>query len=66
MERSLRLAGLWDEWQDKTDAESEPLRTCTIITCEANELSAPIHQRMPVILKPEVEALWLDPKLSSG
>ncbi|HZS06723.1 MAG TPA: SOS response-associated peptidase [Blastocatellia bacterium] len=56
------LAGLWDEWQDKTDPGSEPLRTCAIITCEANELSAPIHQRMPVILRPEVEAIWLDPK----
>lgn len=26
-----------------------------------NELCAPIHNRMPVILDPDDEALWLDP-----
>jgi putative SOS response-associated peptidase YedK len=35
--------------------------TCTIITTTANELLAPIHNRMPVILDPDDEALWLDP-----
>ena len=34
--------------------------TCTIITTDANELLAPIHNRMPVILDPEDETLWLD------
>ena len=37
--------------------------TCTIITTTANELLAPIHGRMPVILDPEDEALWLDPSV---
>jgi putative SOS response-associated peptidase YedK len=53
------FAGLWDEWKDPSSGE--PLRTCTLITCEANELSAPIHNRMPVIIRPEDEARWLDP-----
>ncbi len=35
--------------------------TCTIITTNATELLAPIHGRMPVILDPDDEALWLDP-----
>jgi putative SOS response-associated peptidase YedK len=35
--------------------------TCAIITTDANELLAPIHPRMPVILDPDDEALWLDP-----
>lgn len=54
------FAGLWDEWQSP---DGSPLRTCTIITTEPNALIAPIHHRMPAILKPEHETLWLDPSL---
>ena len=46
-------------WTPPADADSPP--TCTIITTTANELLAPIHDRMPVILDPDDEALWLDP-----
>jgi putative SOS response-associated peptidase YedK len=56
------FAGLWDEWTPP--AGGEPLRTCTIVTTEANALLATFHHRMPVILAPEVEAVWLDPGLS--
>lgn len=34
--------------------------TCAIVTTAANSLVAPIHSRMPVILAPEDEAVWLD------
>ena len=34
--------------------------TCAIITTTANPLVALIHGRMPVILAPEAEGLWLD------
>lgn len=44
------FAGLWDQ----TTALS-----CTIITQEANEIIKPIHHRMPVILTPDTEKLWL-------
>jgi putative SOS response-associated peptidase YedK len=37
------------------------LPACAIITTDANELLAPIHPRMPVILDPDDEARWLDP-----
>ena len=56
-QRPMAFAGLWESW-DKGD---EPLESCTIITTTANELVAPIHHRMPVILTEETEALWLDP-----
>ena len=56
------FAGLWDEW--RPPAGGEPLRTCTIVTTEANALLATFHHRMPVILAPEVEAVWLDPGLT--
>ena len=41
------FAGLWEIWR-KPDGNR--LASCTIITCGANELIAPIHNRMPVIL----------------
>jgi putative SOS response-associated peptidase YedK len=53
------FAGLWDEW---TRGEHGPVRSCTIITTSANALMKPIHDRMPVILKPEDYETWLDPK----
>lgn len=51
------FAGLWDEWRSP---EGETIRSCTIITTSPNQLMAPIHDRMPVILPREAEALWLD------
>jgi putative SOS response-associated peptidase YedK len=35
-----------------------------IVTTVSNPLLAPIHDRMPVILSPESEALWLDPSVT--
>jgi putative SOS response-associated peptidase YedK len=53
------FAGLWEQWQSPS---GEEIHTCTILTTAANELMAPIHDRMPVILKPEDYDLWLDPQ----
>ncbi|QOS79683.1 SOS response-associated peptidase [Paenibacillus sp. JNUCC31] len=50
------LAGLYDTW---TDPDGNKLSTCTIITTEPNSLMEDIHNRMPVILRPEDEAKWL-------
>ncbi|WP_405117841.1 SOS response-associated peptidase [Paenibacillus sp. FSL H8-0317] len=50
------LAGLYDTW---TDPDGNKLSTCTIITTEPNSLMEDIHNRMPVILRPEDEAEWL-------
>lgn len=55
------LAGLYDVWKSPTGAE---LTTCTIITCQPNVVMAPIHNRMPVILRPEDEGAWLDPDMA--
>ena len=51
------LAGLWDVWR-KPDGKR--VESFTIITTEPNELVRPIHNRMPVILRPEDEAPWPD------
>ncbi len=54
------FAGLWDEWRPE---EGEPIRSCTIITTEANTFMKPLHHRMPVILPQDAEAIWLDPTI---
>ena len=53
------FAGLWETWKDPQEKE---VRTFTIITTEPNEVLQPIHNRMPVIMKPEDEEAWLDPQ----
>ena len=51
------FAGLWEEWHNPDGA---PIQSCTIITTMPNELLAPIHDRMPVILSRDAEPLWMD------
>src|SRR5216683_6338026 len=53
----LALAGLWERWRDR--AAGDTTQTFTIITTAPNELCAPIHDRMPVVLPREVWATWL-------
>ena len=50
------FAGIWDRWQ----VEDRSITSCAIITTTANELLAKIHTRMPVILRPESFALYLN------
>lgn len=50
------FAGLWDLWRGP---EGRELATFTIITTQANEILKPIHDRMPVILRPKDEEMWL-------
>jgi len=55
------FAGLYEEWQA---ADGSPLRSCAIITTQANRLIEPVCSRMPVILRPQDEAAWLDTSLN--
>jgi putative SOS response-associated peptidase YedK len=55
----LAFAGLWEVWRENED--DDWLRSCAIITTDANELLAPIHDRMPVILPESAWEPWLDP-----
>ena len=52
------LAGLWETWHS---AGGSMIESCTIITTTPNELVAPIHDRMPVIVEPPDFDLWLNP-----
>ena len=53
----MYLAGIWEQW--KHTGEEGFLETFSILTTAANELVAPIHDRMPVILQPDFLNLWL-------
>ncbi|MGZ3577940.1 MAG: SOS response-associated peptidase [Syntrophales bacterium] len=50
------LAGLYETW---TSPDKKEVRSCTIITTEANKLIAPIHDRMPVIVPKIKEQVWI-------
>jgi putative SOS response-associated peptidase YedK len=58
----LAFAGLWESWRDPEahDPDAPRLRTCVIITTEANEVVAPVHDRMPVVLPESQWSTWLD------
>jgi len=55
------FAGLWTSRRDEETGEVQ--ESCTIVTTTPNELVAPVHDRMPVILPPGAEAVWLDPRV---
>ncbi len=62
----LSLAGLWDVWIESRTGEN--LSTFSILTTEANDLLAKVHnsqKRMPVILNGEAESKWLDLSISA-
>ncbi len=59
------FAGIWESYTDKQTGEI--IYTYSILTTEANELVAEIHnikRRMPLILKPEKAVEWLDDTLN--
>jgi len=53
----MAMAGLWESWRAPNGSV---LRTTCVITTSANEVMAPIHERMPVIIAPENWCDWLD------
>lgn len=66
-EEIFSMAGIYDEWLDKTTGEI--IKTFSIITTEANPLTAYIHNtkhRMPAILSQKDEEKWLDPTLEKS
>lgn len=57
------FAGLRTGWRTP---EGELLRSCTIVTTQANAAIEQIHPRMPVILDQAEEDEWLDPATPPG
>jgi putative SOS response-associated peptidase YedK len=52
----MALAGLWENWHSPA---GEWVRSFAIVTTVPNQLCAEIHNRMPVILKPDAWPVWL-------
>jgi putative SOS response-associated peptidase YedK len=51
------FAGLWERWKDPVTREW--LETFSIITTDPNQVVAPLHNRMPVIIERKDYARWL-------
>ena len=61
-DRPFGFAGLWDTWW----RGDEKLESFTILTTTPNEIVAPVHDRMPVIVPPEHFDRWLDPAVGAA
>lgn len=57
------IAGLWEHWEG---GDGSVIQSCTLLTTEPNELVAPLHNRMPVILHPADYEEWLHPGADPG
>jgi putative SOS response-associated peptidase YedK len=55
-------AGIFNYWIEPGTGKT--FKTFAIITCEANDVVGPIHDRMPVIINEEAEKIWMNPKSS--
>ncbi len=58
-EEIMALAAIVEQGYHPSFMEKQP--TMAILTCMPNELVNSVHNRMPVIIRPEHYDLWLDP-----
>lgn len=64
---SVAMAGLYEFWRDKDKQSDDPdawLITLTIITTNATDDVGNTHDRMPMTVRPEDWAAWLDPRVN--
>lgn len=54
--RTFTFAGLWERWRSP---EGPPLHSFTVLTTDANRWIAPLHDRMPVVIRPEDRDTWM-------
>jgi putative SOS response-associated peptidase YedK len=59
--RPFALAGLWSRW---VSPDGEVIESCAIVTQAARPPLEAIHDRMPIVLPPDVWDRWLDPALT--
>ncbi len=56
------VAGIWEQWKSEED---KTVFSFSIVTQPPNNLMKDIHDRMPAILLPEQEKIWLDKSISA-
>ena len=62
---SLAMAGLYEIWRDESKADDDPTRwlwSVTVLTTDAADDVGRIHERMPLLVRPQAIGEWLDPK----
>lgn len=63
---SLAMAGLYEIWRNRSvpeDAEDAFVWSATILTTDATDDVGQIHDRMPLLVRREDWAAWLDPTI---
>lgn len=55
-EEIMAFAGLWERWRPDAD---QVVESCVIITRNAAASLAAVHERMPVVLPPDTQTVWL-------
>jgi putative SOS response-associated peptidase YedK len=58
-EKPFALGAIWDRWVSRDGASW--IESYSIVTTETNELLAPLHERMPLIIPPQAWDRWLEP-----
>lgn len=64
----VALAGLYEFWKDPSKSDDDPARwvvSATVITRPASDELAHIHDRQPLMLRPEAWSAWLDPAVGA-
>jgi putative SOS response-associated peptidase YedK len=56
----MAFAGLYEVWRDRSEPDAPWMRSCAIVTTDANDKLAAIHERMPVVLPEDAWTEWLD------
>jgi putative SOS response-associated peptidase YedK len=56
------FAGLWERWRDPS---GQWVKSCSILTTTPNAVTSTVHDRMPVIVRPDDYDLWLDPGMQN-
>lgn len=59
----IAIAGIWEDWLSQ---EGESIKSCSLLTKDANAFMKPLHDRMPVILNEAQQSLWLNPAAEVG
>jgi putative SOS response-associated peptidase YedK len=58
-QRLFAFAGLWSRW---TSPEGERVESFAIVTVPPSAQAAEYHDRMPLVIPPELYGAWLDPE----
>lgn len=62
--RPFAMAGLWSRWRDTNGGDD--VWSCTVVVKDADEWYSRFHNRMAVLLNPDVYDGWLDPERRNG